>query len=101
MSKVTSKLQVTIPKAIADRLRIRPGDEVDWVVSSDGVRLIPRGATKPLLTAEERIALFDASRERQRQREAANPWTGEPPADRGWTREELYQELFEDCGRPR
>jgi AbrB family looped-hinge helix DNA binding protein len=31
MAKVTSKLQVTIPKAIADRYRIRPGDEIEFV----------------------------------------------------------------------
>ncbi len=30
MSKVTSKLQVTIPRALALRYGIRPGDEVRW-----------------------------------------------------------------------
>jgi hypothetical protein len=49
------------------------------------------------LTIEEKLALFDEATERQRQRDAAKPWVGEPPADRGWTREELY----EDRGRPR
>ncbi|MFN9367376.1 MAG: AbrB/MazE/SpoVT family DNA-binding domain-containing protein [Planctomycetia bacterium] len=31
MAKVTSKLQVTIPKAIADAYGIRPGASLDWV----------------------------------------------------------------------
>ena len=30
MSKVTSKLQVTLPKTIADRYGIQPGDEIEW-----------------------------------------------------------------------
>jgi AbrB family looped-hinge helix DNA binding protein len=29
MGKVTSKLQVTVPKAIAQRYGIRPGDEIE------------------------------------------------------------------------
>ena len=32
MSKVTSKLQVTVPKAAAERYGIRPGDAIDWVL---------------------------------------------------------------------
>ena len=31
MAKVTSKLQVTVPKAIADHYGIRPGDEIQWI----------------------------------------------------------------------
>ncbi|CDN55262.1 AbrC family transcriptional regulator [Neorhizobium galegae bv. officinalis bv. officinalis str. HAMBI 1141] len=38
--RVTEKGQVTIPKEIRDRLKIRPGSEVDFVVSDDGVRLV-------------------------------------------------------------
>ncbi len=38
--RVTSKGQVTIPKNIRDQLGIRAGSEVDFVRSSDGVRLI-------------------------------------------------------------
>ena len=30
MAKVTSKLQVTVPKALAERHGIAPGDEIDW-----------------------------------------------------------------------
>ena len=38
MSKVTSKLQLTVPKAIADKYGIRPGDELDWVAAGDSIR---------------------------------------------------------------
>jgi AbrB family looped-hinge helix DNA binding protein len=39
--KVTSKPQVTIPKAIAERYSIAPGDEVEWIGASESVRLVP------------------------------------------------------------
>ena len=38
--RVTTKGQVTIPKAIRERLRIVPGSEVDFVSAKDGVRLV-------------------------------------------------------------
>lgn len=37
MSRVTSKLQVTVPKAIADRFAIHPGDEIDWLPAGEVV----------------------------------------------------------------
>ena len=89
MAKVTSKLQVTVPKAIADEYRIRPGDEVLWVRAGDAVRMVPaRAAPKPRSVAS-RLALFDAATARQREREGARP-REESESDRGWTREELY-----------
>jgi AbrB family looped-hinge helix DNA binding protein len=33
---VTSKGQVTIPKPVRDRLQIRPGSEVEFVLEADG-----------------------------------------------------------------
>ena len=38
MAKVTSKLQLTVPKAIADQYGIRPGDELflDYALVIDG-----------------------------------------------------------------
>ena len=33
---LTSKGQLTLPKAIRDRLRVRPGDTVDFVVDDEG-----------------------------------------------------------------
>ncbi len=35
-SLITAKGQTTIPKAIRDRLRVAPGDRVDFVVQADG-----------------------------------------------------------------
>ena len=85
MSKVTSKRQVTIPKAIAERHAIRPGVEVRFVSAGDAIRLEPPRSSKSLSIAE-RLRLFDAATRRLRRKK----WEGKPPADRGWTREELY-----------
>ena len=41
MAKVTSKLQVTIPKALAERSGIRPGDDIDWSATGDTLRISP------------------------------------------------------------
>lgn len=41
---VTSKGQITIPKDIRDRLKLHPGDSVDFVVEQDG-RVLIRQAT--------------------------------------------------------
>ena len=97
MSKVTSKLQVTIPKAIAERLSIAPGDELEWVAGADSVRLVPAKARKLAANAAARLKLFDAATERQRQRELQMERVGSAAervssaAERGWSREELYQ----------
>jgi bifunctional DNA-binding transcriptional regulator/antitoxin component of YhaV-PrlF toxin-antitoxin module len=88
MSKVTSKLQVTLPKVLADRYGIRPGDEIEWKAAGDAIRVeIPRFGQ--VMTVAERLALFDAATERQKRRQAGwrRKWK---KADRGWTREDLY-----------
>jgi len=41
MAKVTSKYQVTVPKKIAERYSIRPGDDIDWVAAGEVIRVIP------------------------------------------------------------
>ena len=93
MSKVTSKLQLTVPKAMADRLGIRPGAEVDWVEAGESLRLVLRARPRSR-TIRERLRVFDEATARQRTREAERPL---PRTDeRGWTREELYER-----GRPR
>jgi AbrB family looped-hinge helix DNA binding protein len=93
MAKVSPELQVTIPKALADRFGIRPGDEVDWTASEDALRLVPvpRETTTNPLSTEERLELFRQSMERQQEREKANPPVPRQPGEgRGWTREDLY-----------
>ena len=97
MSKVTSKLQVTIPKELAERRGIAPGDELRWVEAGEGIRLEPVEHRESGASLAERLREFDAATERQRVREAQR---GESPVagdrDRGWSREELY-----DRGRSR
>jgi len=91
MVRVTSKLQVTIPKAVADQFGIRPGDEVDWVPAGEAVRVVPAKNKRSGMQAHERLKLFDQATARQRDREAAYPLDPlEPTAERGWTRQELY-----------
>jgi bifunctional DNA-binding transcriptional regulator/antitoxin component of YhaV-PrlF toxin-antitoxin module len=100
MAKVTSKLQVTLPKALATQYRIRPGDEILWVASGDAIRVVPTRNLAGNVAEKDRIAerlrLFDEATERLRRRYKRN--TKAPDTnDRGWTREELY----EDRVRPR
>lgn len=90
---MTTKLQVTVPKALADRYGIAPGAEVEWQPAGDAIRMVPmrgRRADDPAL----RVRLFDQATERQRRRDKARRWGA--TKDRGWTRDELYSR-----GRPR
>jgi AbrB family looped-hinge helix DNA binding protein len=89
MSKVTSKLQITIPKAIADRFAIAPGDELEWEPGAESIRIVPAKARKRASGGAARLRLFDAATQRQRAREAQAP-RAEAAGGRGWTREELY-----------
>jgi bifunctional DNA-binding transcriptional regulator/antitoxin component of YhaV-PrlF toxin-antitoxin module len=89
---VTSKLQVTIPKAVADRYGIAPGAEITFEPAGDVIRVVPqrRGIRAP----RERLKLFEQVLARQREREVGRAF---PKArDRGWAREDLY-----DRGRTR
>ncbi|HLW84395.1 MAG TPA: AbrB/MazE/SpoVT family DNA-binding domain-containing protein [Candidatus Sulfotelmatobacter sp.] len=107
MPKVTSKLQLTVPKAIADQYGIRPGDELEWIPAGESIRVeLVRHKAKSVheLTVKERLAVFDAN----------TKWLDELQADqlneakakgshltrenRGWTREDLYND---DRGLPR
>jgi len=101
VGKVTSKLQVTVPKAIADRYGIRPGDEIEWLPAGDGIRVVPRSRARRAARAtpdgerSRRLRLFDQATTRQRTREQRmSPRPATP--DRGWKREDLY-----DRGSPR
>jgi AbrB family looped-hinge helix DNA binding protein len=46
-TRVTSKGQVTIPKAVRDRLRIKPGTAVDFELAADGRVFIVKTGRKP------------------------------------------------------
>lgn len=86
---MTSKLQVTVPKAIAEQYRIKPGDDILWVAAGDAIRVVAGRAVKPRKeTVARRLALFDRASERQQARQATRTL---PASDgRGWRREDLY-----------
>ncbi len=103
MAKVTSKFQLTVPKAIADKYKIKPGDQLEWVPAGNVIRVIPprtQEAESRLRSVEERLKQFHQMLDRQRQREIGPPEAEESnPADRppkpheiarGWRREDLY-----------
>jgi AbrB family looped-hinge helix DNA binding protein len=90
MARITSKLQVTIPKAIADKLGIKPGDDLDWQVAGDTMRVTPASRTRHRLPVELRLKLFDQATTRQRARNSRLA-RKKPSADRGWKREDLYE----------
>ena len=96
MSKVTSKLQVTIPKVIAEHYGIKPGMEIQWEPYGTCIRVVPPGARRPRFDVATRLELFDQSTERIRRLTAHIP-PAPPGTPRGWTREDLYR----DRGRPR
>lgn len=87
---MTSKRQVTLPKELADAYGIAPGDEIDWEPAGDAIRVVLRGRAAPGLSAEERLALFDAASLRHRERWEGATLTESPLPHRGWTRDELH-----------
>jgi|SRR6266850_178997 len=96
MAKVTSKLQVTIPKRLADQYGIKPGDEIEWKAAGDSIRVFPQRIDEHnRATVELRLKMFDASVERQKKRERSQGKQLQVK-DRGWKREDLY-----DRGRTR
>ena len=98
-SKVTSKLQVTVPKVIADEVGIKPGDELEWTVTGRSIMVSPT-RSETTLTREERLAILDAqtARQREREREYERRFGKIEPGPRDWTRDDLY---FDEDGRHR
>jgi AbrB family looped-hinge helix DNA binding protein len=107
VSKVTSKLQVTIPKTVARQYGIEPGSDVVFEPAGEVIRLRPPGPTEgpESLDLDTRLRLFDEASARQKRRDDA--WADSRPAtglgasasfaaDRGWTREELYDRVPEN-----
>ncbi len=64
MAKITSKLQVTLPKALAVELGLRPGDEIEWGLSAGTIRVTPMKGNKKVDVAT-RLELFDQCTDRQ------------------------------------
>lgn len=99
MSKVTSKLQLTLPKAIAEEFGIRPGDELRWIRAGESIRVeLARGRDKSIepLSLAERIELFDQGSERlsRVQTKRSKPGRLRAAETRGWRREDLYSRGF-------
>ncbi len=90
MARVTTKLQLTIPKGLADAYGIRPGDEVDLLASGPVIRLVPPRARRRQITNEERTAIVQEMIDRIRDRARAEPM--QPGRDRGWRREDAYED---------
>ena len=88
MSKVTSKYQVSIPKALAERIGIRVGDDLAWEEAAGTLRARLATTSNARMGVTERLRLFDASTARQvaRERRRRLPRT----EGRGWTRDDLY-----------
>jgi AbrB family looped-hinge helix DNA binding protein len=91
VAKVTSKLQVTVPKAIADRFGIRPGDDIEWRAEGNAIRVLLRAEEEEPVDRETRLRSFDEARARQRARDRSGRRKRSP--DRGWTREDLYDRV--------
>ncbi len=101
MAKITSKLQLTVPKVIAEQYGIHPGDEIGIEPAGDVIRMTPphrRHGLKERLSTEERLRLFDQGTERQRRRDAAKQAGGtgaiRRSVHRGWRRQDLYERAF-------
>lgn len=92
MSKVTSKFQISIPKAIVNEAGIRVGDELVWERAGADLRLRLASEPSRRLTTSERLALFDSARTRQKSRERKHVAKRAlaPANERGWSREDLY-----------
>lgn len=86
---MTSKRQVTIPKAIADRYGIVSGDEIEFLSAGDAIRVERTGIESRGLDREQRLQRFDEATERQRARQKKP--RRRTPNGRGWSREELYE----------
>lgn len=97
MPKVTSKLQITLPKRIAERFGIKPGDEVEFVPAGEVIHLVPPGRQlASRLSVDERLRLFESSTKWQQEHAKQLPLPAKPAKKRDWTREDLYTR-----GKPR
>jgi bifunctional DNA-binding transcriptional regulator/antitoxin component of YhaV-PrlF toxin-antitoxin module len=85
---VTSKNQVSIPKAIAERHAICPGTELEFVSLGDAIRVTKKTGRQQRLSSEDRLKMFDQIWQRIR----SSRTKAKQPKDRGWSREDLYAE---------
>ena len=90
MTTITGKFQITLPKRLVDAYGLKVGDEVELVPSGDMISIVPARAQRTSLVPQERLRLFDETTARIQRRVTKK---GLPASkDRGWTREDLYEE---------
>jgi AbrB family looped-hinge helix DNA binding protein len=94
VGKITSKYQVSIPKALAERVGVKPGDEVEWRVAGNEFRVVPGRTADAAVSTDDRLKMFDDATRRQASRNRGRRMKGN--VSRGWKREDLY-----DRGRTR
>ena len=95
MAKVNSNLELPIPKAIAERYGIRPGDELEVLPANDSIRVIPARHSESQESVETRLSRFREMLKKYDETADKRPafaWE-----ERGWHREDLY----DDRGFPR
>jgi len=88
MAKVTGKLQITLPKALAESCGIQVGDELDLRPIGKSIRIDRRSKRDTSDLRRDRLSHFDQASTRQRNRERRTQL--DAARTRGWTREELY-----------
>jgi AbrB family looped-hinge helix DNA binding protein len=97
MSKVTAKLQVTIPKAIARQYGIEPGSEVTFEPAGDVIRFVPGPVGQARQDLDPEVRRAAVARVRQGWEEISRSFherygDREWPEGRDWTRDELYED---------
>lgn len=91
MAKVTSKLQTTLPKRLAEAHGISPGDRIEFESSGDDIRIVTEAGKKSCeLSREGRLQLFDEATRRIQERSRHLSESAQP-GPRGWQRDDLYR----------
>ena len=90
MGKLSSKYQLTLPKALAEQAGYKPGDELEYESAGEVIRIRHKARSTPAHSTTDRLMLFDLATERQAHRQRSESRTHE--STRGWTREGLYEE---------
>jgi AbrB family looped-hinge helix DNA binding protein len=89
VAKVTSKLQITLPKRIAEKHGIVPGDEIRIESTGNTITIAPGNvSSQAMLSREERLRLFDEAT-RRLEKNAAR-LSASVTKKRDWKREDLY-----------
>ena len=72
-ARITSKGQITVPKAIRERLRVQPGDELEFEIRGAYVKMVP--AHRPHIA--EFARLFPARRSKPPEEARRRGWVVE------------------------